>query len=147
MFFDNLRNVRIVEPDNHDELFFPTISDAKGEDSTAALGVCSFWLKSARLSSFSLKNEALRIFQMANKNEDGKLDMSELAEMWHLDSDEDIILWGKLSQAEWLAYVKKLADKNEKSAAALLRAYEKKIATSNSRLGHRRRARPCASSR
>jgi len=90
-------------------------------------------------SNFPLKSEALRIFQMADRNQDGELNMSELAElrgrpewaeamMGNVDSDTS----GKVSQAEWLAYVKKLADKNEKSAAAVLSLYKKQIAKNGS---------------
>merc|ERR1719162_1726252 len=71
---------------------------------------------------------------MADTNGDHQLDMTELTEI--RKSDEfarammdaaDVDKNGALSKGEWLAYVKRLADHNQESAAAALALYKKHL--------------------
>merc|ERR1719498_1694885 len=81
-----------------------------------------------------LKDEAVRIFNLADRDGNGFLDMDELANvrnskefaqamMGQVDDNAD----GHLSLDEWLIYVKKIFDKKEKTCATLLKLYEKQI--------------------
>merc|ERR1712032_284330 len=92
----------------------------------------------ARLENWPLRDEALQVFRMGDRNGDGQLEMKELAEirrseefaqamMDNIDIDKN----GTVSKGEWLAYVKRLADKNEKSAAAVLALYKKHLSNSS----------------
>merc|ERR1711988_1801531 len=74
-----------------------------------------------------LRDEALQVFRMGDRNGDCQLDMKELTEirqsadfakamMNNIDIDKN----GIVSKGEWLAYVKRLADQNEESAAEVL---------------------------
>merc|ERR1712224_785526 len=85
-------------------------------------------------SSFPLKEEALRVFRKADKDSDGLLDLLEMEKMrgradWAkglmktVDTDKS----GKVNQSEWLAYVKAIYEKNQKSAAAVLNVYDKQL--------------------
>jgi len=85
-------------------------------------------------ADWDLRVEAVRVFDLADKDHNGQLDMKELsnvrnspemaeAMMGKVDTD----LSGTVSQDEWVAYFKQLHDKNEKSAAAVLKLYEKQI--------------------
>jgi len=86
------------------------------------------------LSDWPLRSEVLRVFHLADKNQDGKLDLGELrdvrnnpdmaeAMMRILDTDLD----GTLNEEEWMNYFYKLFLKNEKTAAAILKLYEKQV--------------------
>eukprot|EP00414_Alexandrium_minutum_P005721 CAMPEP_0113822118 /NCGR_PEP_ID=MMETSP0328-20130328/2080_1 /TAXON_ID=39455 /ORGANISM="Alexandrium minutum" /LENGTH=110 /DNA_ID=CAMNT_0000790053 /DNA_START=59 /DNA_END=391 /DNA_ORIENTATION=- /assembly_acc=CAM_ASM_000350 len=83
---------------------------------------------------WALRSEAERIFALADKDSDGKLDMNELANlrnsrqfaeamMGAVDKDMN----GSISVEEWSSYVKGIFDKNEKAAANVLKLYEKQI--------------------
>jgi Ca2+-binding EF-hand superfamily protein len=87
--------------------------------------------------NWPLRAEALRVFEMADKDHNGALDMRELAVVRETDAkaksmmDElDLDHNGKLDQDEWLTHIKNVADKSEKSAAALLKLYEAAITKS-----------------
>jgi Ca2+-binding EF-hand superfamily protein len=84
-----------------------------------------------------LRDEALQVFRMGDRNGDCQLDMNELTEirksadfaramMDNIDIDKN----GTVSKGEWLAYVKRLADQNEDSAAAVLALYRKQLGES-----------------
>jgi len=86
------------------------------------------------LSDWSLRDEALRVFDLADKDCDGQLDLQELCNvrnnpemaktmMTTLDTD----LSGTLSREEWLNYFYNLFLKKESSAAAVLKLYERQI--------------------
>jgi Ca2+-binding EF-hand superfamily protein len=79
---------------------------------------------------WKLREEALQVFSMGDRNGDGHLDMNELTELRQntefaqamldvMDIDKN----GIVSKGEWLAYVKRLADQNETSTAAVLKLY------------------------
>jgi Ca2+-binding EF-hand superfamily protein len=85
-----------------------------------------------------LRDEALQVFRMGDGNGDYQLDMNELTEIRQsadfaqaminsIDIDKD----GTVSKGEWLAYVKRLADQNEESAAAVLALYRKQLGESS----------------
>jgi len=85
-----------------------------------------------------LRDEALQVFSMGDRNCDAQLDMNELTEI--RQSDEftralvdivDIDKNGTVSKGEWLAYVKRLADDNEQAAAAVLSLYRSHLANSS----------------
>jgi len=91
-----------------------------------------------RLEDWPLRDEALQVFRMGDRNGSGQLEMSELAEirrsdkfaqalMDKIDIDRD----GTVSKGEWLAYVKRMADKDEKSAAAVLALYRRRLSSSS----------------
>merc|ERR1719321_367958 len=84
-----------------------------------------------------LRDEALQVFRMGDRNGDCQLDMSELTEIRQSDDfaktmmdSVDINKDGTVSKGEWLAYIKRLADQNEKSAAAVLALYRKQLSNS-----------------
>merc|ERR1712032_895077 len=92
----------------------------------------------ARLENWPLRDDALQVFRMGDRNGNGQLEMKELAEirrseefaqamMDNIDIDKN----GSVSKGEWLAYVKRLADKNEKSAVAVLALYKKHLSNSS----------------
>lgn len=84
-----------------------------------------------------LRDEALQVFRMGDRNGDCQLDMGELTEIRQsadlartlLDS-VDVNKDGTVSKREWLAYIKRLADQDEKSAAAILALYRKHLSNS-----------------
>lgn len=85
-----------------------------------------------------LRSEALQVFAMGDRNHDGQLDMSELTEIRQSDKFAqammdtiDIDKNGTVSKGEWLAYVKRLADTNEQSAAAVLAMYREHLSASS----------------
>eukprot|EP00747_Dinoflagellata_sp_TGD_P154365 gnl/TRDRNA2_/TRDRNA2_177494_c6_seq13.p2 gnl/TRDRNA2_/TRDRNA2_177494_c6~~gnl/TRDRNA2_/TRDRNA2_177494_c6_seq13.p2 ORF type:complete len:130 (-),score=32.39 gnl/TRDRNA2_/TRDRNA2_177494_c6_seq13:256-645(-) len=99
-----------------------------------AASILELYEKQIADSAFPLKEKALQVFRTADKDSDGLLDLSELTKIrgradWgeglmnNLDTDKN----GKVSQSEWLAYVKRLYDKNQKSAAAVLNLYDKQL--------------------
>merc|ERR1712072_759294 len=68
-----------------------------------------------------LRDEALQVFRMGDRNGDCQLDMSELTEIRQsadfartLMDTVDINKDGSISKGEWLAYIKRLADQDEK---------------------------------
>mmetsp|Transcript_139024 Transcript_139024/g.432520 ORF Transcript_139024/g.432520 Transcript_139024/m.432520 type:complete len:113 (+) Transcript_139024:89-427(+) len=86
------------------------------------------------LPDFPLKREAIRVFEKADKDHNGKLNMEELSNvrnskqaaeimMQHQDANAD----GLISKQEWLAYIKQISDKNEANAERLLKLYDKQI--------------------
>eukprot|EP00747_Dinoflagellata_sp_TGD_P154371 gnl/TRDRNA2_/TRDRNA2_177494_c6_seq2.p3 gnl/TRDRNA2_/TRDRNA2_177494_c6~~gnl/TRDRNA2_/TRDRNA2_177494_c6_seq2.p3 ORF type:complete len:130 (-),score=33.23 gnl/TRDRNA2_/TRDRNA2_177494_c6_seq2:344-733(-) len=99
-----------------------------------AASILELYEKQIADSAFPLKEKALQVFRTADKDSDGLLDLSELTKIrgradWgeglmnNLDTDKN----GKVSQSEWLAYVKRLYEKNQKSAAAVLNLYDKDL--------------------
>jgi hypothetical protein len=85
-----------------------------------------------------LRDEALQVFRMGVRNGDCQLDMKELTEIRHsvefaqaMMNSIDIDKNGTVSKGEWLAYVKRLADQNEESAAAVLALYRKQLGESS----------------
>merc|ERR1711939_875058 len=75
---------------------------------------------------------------MGDRNGDCQLDMSELTEIRQsadfgrtLMDSVDINKDGTVSKGEWLAYIKRLADQDEKSAAAVLALYRKHLSNSS----------------
>jgi Ca2+-binding EF-hand superfamily protein len=93
---------------------------------------------SDELEQWPLRDEALQVFRMGDRNGDCQLDMNELTEIRQsadfaqaminsIDIDKD----GTVSKGEWLAYVKRLADQNEESAAAVLALYRKQLGESS----------------
>jgi len=100
------------------------------EDSTVRINVV--WKR------WPLRDEALQVFSMADRNGDRQLDMSELTNV--RQSDEfaramldaaDVDKNGTLNRGEWLAYVKRLADHDQESAAAVLALYRKHLSNSS----------------
>lgn len=86
------------------------------------------------MSDWPLRDEALRVFNLADKDGSGELDLEELCGVRNnpdlaqamLDAcDTDFS--GTLSKAEWLNYFYRLFLKKEASARAILRLYEKQI--------------------
>lgn len=87
---------------------------------------------------WALRDEALQVFAMGDRNGDAQLDMSELTEI--RQSDEfarammhtvDIDKNGRASKGEWLAYIKRLADDNEQAASAVLSMYKSHLSNSS----------------
>merc|ERR1711953_275714 len=73
-----------------------------------------------------------------DRNGDCQLDMNELTEIRRssafahaMINSIDINKNGTVSKGEWLAYVKRLVDENEKSAAAVLALYRKHLGESS----------------
>jgi len=90
------------------------------------LDLCEMHLVEQK-EQWPLRDEALQVFSMGDRNGDAQLDMNELTEI--RQSDEfarammdivDIDKNGTVSKGEWLAYVKRLADDDEQAAAAVL---------------------------
>lgn len=86
------------------------------------------------MSDWPLRDEALRVFDLADKDSSGELDLEELcgvrnnpglAQTMMDVCDTDFS--GTLSKAEWLNYFYKLFLKKEASARAILRLYERQI--------------------
>lgn len=103
------------------------------EQLSSFLDVCLQHIKE-ETDSWPLRERALEVFNMADSNGDGHLNMDELTDirrsaefaqamMGNIDVDKD----GVVSRGEWLAYVKRLADQNEKSASAVLDLYAKHL--------------------
>merc|ERR1711972_1302308 len=80
------------------------------------------------------KNESIRVFQLADKDHNGFIDLEELANvrnshqfaetmMGVRDTNKD----GKLSLGEWNDYVKSLFDQKEATCQSVLKLYEKQI--------------------
>merc|ERR1712194_29553 len=85
-------------------------------------------------SEWALQDEAIRIFNLADKDQSGFIDLAELANvrnsaeyaetmMGVLDENKD----SKLSLAEWISYVKGVFDKKEDACKGLLKLYEKQV--------------------
>mmetsp|Transcript_29484 Transcript_29484/g.57794 ORF Transcript_29484/g.57794 Transcript_29484/m.57794 type:complete len:202 (+) Transcript_29484:106-711(+) len=66
-----------------------------------------------------LHGEAKRIFELADKDATGCLDMDEL----NVDRNAS----GRVNLEKWLRYIRELADQEEKAAAAVLQLYEDAI--------------------
>merc|ERR1712032_232939 len=80
------------------------------------------------------RSEAARIFELADKDHNGQLDMSELVDVRSSEEyaegmmkEADTSKTGSLGEDEWLAHIKILGDKSERSAIKLLRLYERNI--------------------
>jgi Ca2+-binding EF-hand superfamily protein len=87
---------------------------------------------------WALRDEALQVFRMGDRNSDCQLDMNELTEIRQsadfaqaMMNSIDIDKNGTVSKGEWLAYVKRLADQNQESAAAVLALYRKRLGESS----------------
>jgi len=92
----------------------------------------------AQKEQWPLRDEALQVFRMGDRNGDGQLDMNELTEIRQsaefaqaMMDNIDIDKSGTVSKGEWLAYIKRLADNDEKSAAAVLAMYINYLSNSN----------------
>jgi len=119
------------------------VSASSVEDITKELSALSeadkSRVKAAVLSStagddWALKAEAERIFKLADKDGSGSIDMAELANVRNSEKFAEAMMDtqdgnadGKLSLAEWLAYVKSIFDKKESACKAVLDLYEKQI--------------------
>merc|ERR1712032_1020200 len=82
----------------------------------------------------ALQEEAIRIFNLGDKDSSGFIDLAELANMRNSAEYAETMMGvqdenkdGKLSLAEWLAYVKGVFDKKESACKGLLQLYEKQI--------------------
>merc|ERR1719272_464030 len=98
-----------------------------------------------RQEHWPLLDEPLEIFRMGDRNGDGHLDMNELTEIRQsaefaqamMDPAQAMIerlyinKTGRVSEGEWLAYVKRLADNDEKSTAAALALYRQHFRNSS----------------
>jgi Ca2+-binding EF-hand superfamily protein len=82
-----------------------------------------------------LREEALEVFRIGDRDGNGQLDMDELTEMrgsyvfaqammGNMDADKS----GIVSKGEWLAYIKRLANESEASAREVLKLYRKQFA-------------------
>ena len=85
----------------------------------------------------SLIAEALRIFDLADKDHNGQLDMEELSDVRNskdlamaMMGEWDVDLSGTLNKDEWLNYFAKAFENNEK-VSTVLKAYEKQIQENN----------------
>merc|ERR1712166_1501433 len=85
-------------------------------------------------TEWALKDEAVRIFRLADQDLSGFMDMTELANVRNSEKFAETMMGvqddnadGKLSLGEWLEYVKKIFDKKESTCQALLKLYEKQI--------------------
>jgi Ca2+-binding EF-hand superfamily protein len=94
------------------------------------LNVCQSHLEQKK-EHWPLRQEALNVFLLGDRNNDGQLDMDEMTEMRQsfdfanaLMGRVDLDKSGTVSRGEWLAYIKRLADINEQSAAAVLELYK-----------------------
>lgn len=110
-----------------------------GDDMQAAafLDLCEVHL-AERMEHWPLRDDALQVFRMGDRNGNGQLEMKELAEIRRSEEfaqammdNIDIDKSGTVSKGEWLAYVKRLADTNEKSAVAVLALYKKHLSNSS----------------
>merc|ERR1719291_621309 len=90
------------------------------------------------MEHWPLREEALQVFLMGDRNGNGQLEMSQLADLRQneefanammdiIDVDKN----GRVSKGEWLAYVKRLADQNQESAAACLALYRNHLSHSS----------------
>merc|ERR1712224_1108160 len=102
-----------------------------------AASILEMYEKQIADSAFPLKEEALRIFHLADKDSDGQLDLSELNTVGGFDEGSmdfmkqmDLDASGKVDEKEWLKYIEKLAKMNQGMAASILELYEKQIADS-----------------
>jgi len=103
----------------------------------AFLDLCEVHL-AERMEHWPLRDDAVQVFRMADRNGNGQLEMKELAEIRRSEEfaqammdNIDIDKSGTVSKGEWLAYVKRLADTNEKSAVAVLALYKKHLSNSS----------------
>merc|ERR1711920_396896 len=78
--------------------------------------------------------EALRVFDLADKDHNGQLDMAELSNVHNskeyaktMMSKWDTDLSGTISKDEWLIYFAKSFERNENAASTVLKLYEKQI--------------------
>jgi len=86
------------------------------------------------MSDWPLRDEALRVFNLADKDGSGQLDLEELCDVRNnpdlaqaMMNTCDTDFSGTLSKAEWLNYFYRLFLKKEAAARAVLRLYEKQI--------------------
>lgn len=92
---------------------------------------------SAQKEQWPLRDEALQVFRMGDRDGNGQLDMDELTEIRQsaefaqaMMDNIDIDKSGTVSKGEWLAYTKRLADSDAESAAAVLSMYRSYLSTS-----------------
>jgi hypothetical protein len=83
-----------------------------------------------------LREQALEVFHIGDRNGNGELNMDELTEMRGSSSfaqamvgNIDVDKSGTVSRGEWLAYIKRLANENETSAGEVLKLYRKQFAS------------------
>lgn len=81
-------------------------------------------------SSWPLRTEAVRIFELADSNRNGQLDGREVSDMLRNYDEADVMVQivdrdvsGSVSLDEWLAYIKRLADDDSMSTSVALRIY------------------------
>jgi len=82
----------------------------------------------------TMKAEAVRVFNLADKDGSGFIDMAELANVRNSEKFAEVMMGvqdtskdGKMSVVEWLDYLKTIFDKKESTCKALLALYEKQI--------------------
>lgn len=78
--------------------------------------------------------EALRVFELADKDHNNQIDLEELANVRNSEDlakammgKWDIDLSGTISKDEWLNYFAKAFKENEEKASIVLKVYEKQI--------------------
>lgn len=78
--------------------------------------------------------EAIRVFELGDKDHNGQLDMAELANVRNskdfanaMMGQWDKDLSGTINKEEWLDYFTQIFQKNEKTASIVLKLYEKQI--------------------
>jgi hypothetical protein len=86
------------------------------------------------MSDWPMRDEALRVFNLADKDGSGELDLEELCDVRNnpdlaqaMMDTYDTDFSGTLSTAEWLNYFYRLFLKKEAAARAILRLYEKQV--------------------
>jgi Ca2+-binding EF-hand superfamily protein len=156
-----LLDVKELIADGSDAVFVDMLQGAIGAHAEDALSL-SAWLESVKnlalrdevkagvfldlcqkhigdqKEHWALRDEALQVFRMGDRNGDCQLDLNELTEirksadfaqamMNSIDIDKN----GTVSKGEWLAYVKRLADQNQESAAAVLALYRTHLGESS----------------
>lgn len=94
------------------------------------LGLCLTHLEDQK-EHWPLREQALEVFWIGDRHNDGQLNMDELTEMRQSAEFADAMMGsadldksGTVSKGEWLAYIKRLADNDEQSAAAVLELYK-----------------------
>jgi Ca2+-binding EF-hand superfamily protein len=108
-------------------------ADRDCDQTNAFLDVCQKHLEQQK-EHWPLRQQALNVFFLGDRNNDGQLDMDELTEMRQssdfaqaLMDTIDLDKNGTVSKGEWLAYIKRLADMDEQSAAAVLELYKRAL--------------------
>jgi len=105
---------------------------------SAAVEVVTFPADASRdQQDWALRDEVLRVFDLADKDQHGRLDMKVFSKVVNKyvtayvhdvqEFDADTYLSDCVGRHEWLAYFYRLSEANDKIAIAALKAYEKHI--------------------